>query len=183
MKIVLGSKSPRRKEILSLMRYEFDVRVSDEEEKIIGNSPVEIVSSIAKQKANNIQISDEELLICADTIVVVDGEILGKPHDTAEAYKMINLIQGRAHKVYTAVTLKTSKEENSFVEEATVVIKHMTKKEIKDYIKTDEPYDKAGGYAIQGIFSKYILAYSGDYYTIMGLPKERLEEALKSILN
>ena len=181
MKIVLGSKSPRRKEILSLMGYNFDVRVSDKDEIIASTNPKEVVSSIALQKANNIKISEDELLICADTIVVLDNMILGKPKDKADAYKMISLIQGRSHFVYTAVCLKTDNETIEFVDEAEVTIYPMSELEIEEYINTPEPYDKAGGYAIQGIFSKHIKDYKGDYYTIMGLPKNKLEPILKEM--
>lgn len=182
MKIVLGSKSPRRKEILSLMGYTFDVRASDAKEDQIGESPIEIVSSIAKQKASNIKISEDEVLICADTIVVLDNIILGKPHSINEAREMINMLQGKSHIVYTAVYIKTNDKCISFVDEAKVTINNMSEEEIEEYINTSEPYDKAGGYAIQGIFSKYIKGYVGDYYTIMGLPKIRLEKELKKII-
>ena len=182
MKIVLGSKSPRRKEILSLMGYTFDVRVSDANEIQIGVTPIEVVSSIANQKVNNIEISDDELLICADTIVALNNLILGKPKTKDEARKMIDMLQGKTHIVYTAVYIKTKSEHIEFVDEAQVTLKKMAYKEIEDYINTDEPYDKAGGYAIQGIFSKYIESFKGDYYTIMGLPKNRLEKELNKII-
>lgn len=178
MKIILGSKSPRRKEILSLMGYDFEVRISEAEEEIKSTNPKEVVQSIARQKANNISINDDELLICADTIVVLDNKILGKPADLPDARRMISSLQGRYHFVYTAVCLKYQGKQTEFVDEAEVAIYPMSDKEIEEYINTTEPYDKAGGYAIQGIFSKYIKAYAGDYYTIMGLPKERLEEVL-----
>lgn len=181
MKIILGSKSPRRKEILSLMGYDFEVRISEAEELVTDKDPIKVVSSIARQKANNIKTSDNELLICADTIVVLDNEILGKPTDLADARRMISSLQGRCHFVYTAVCLKYQGKLTEFVDEAKVAIYPMSDKEIEEYINTPEPYDKAGGYAIQGIFSKYIKAYSGDYYTIMGLPKARLEEVLNSM--
>ena len=182
MKIVLGSKSPRRKEILSLMGYDYQVRVSEAEEIIDKTNPKDVVASIARQKANNIPIKDDELLICADTIVVLDDLILGKPKDKADAYHMISLIQGRSHFVYTAVCVKCQNQYTEFVDEAKVEIYPMNGKEINDYINTPEPYDKAGGYAIQGIFSKYIKDYQGDYYTIMGLPKQKLETILKDLI-
>lgn len=182
MKIILGSKSPRRKEILSLMGYDFEVRISDKEEKINGNDPIEIVSNIAKQKASNIKTGEDELLICADTIVVLDKEILGKPTSSDDARRMISTLQGKTHYVYTAVVLKSNKKTTSFVDKAEVAIKPMSANEIEAYIKTSEPYDKAGAYAIQGIFSKYISSFKGDYYTIMGLPKTKLEKELKNFI-
>lgn len=181
MKIVLGSKSPRRKEILSLMGYNYEVRVSNEEEKYIGNTPIEKVASIAKQKADNLKVSSDELLICADTIVVLDGKILGKPKDKDDARQMIKALQNHQHIVYTAVVVRLNGKDYDFVDEATVNIKPMTDQEIEEYINTDEPYDKAGAYAIQGIFSKYILSFSGDYYTIMGLPKNKLTELFNKL--
>ena len=182
MKIILGSKSPRRKEILSLMGYDYQVRVSEAEEVTDKTNPKDVVASIAKQKANNIPVKDDELLICADTIVVLDDLILGKPKDKDDAYHMISLIQGRSHYVYTAVCIKYQNKYTEFVDEAKVEIYPMDDKEINDYINTPEPYDKAGGYAIQGIFSKYIKDYQGDYYTIMGLPKQKLEIILKDLI-
>ena len=182
MKIVLGSKSPRRKEILSLMGYDYEVRVSEAEEIIDKTNPKDVVASIARQKANNIPIKDDELLICADTIVVLDDLILGKPKDKVDAYHMISLIQGRSHFVYTAVCIKCQNQYTEFVDEAEVEIKDMNDDDINAYINTQEPYDKAGGYAIQGIFSKYIKDYQGDYYTIMGLPKQKLETILKDLI-
>ena len=182
MKIVLGSKSPRRKEILSLMGYDYEVRISEAEEIIDETNPLDVVASIARQKADNIPAKDDELLICADTIVVLDDLILGKPKDKADAYHMISLIQGRSHFVYTAVCIKNQNQYTEFVDEAKVEICPMNDKEIDDYINTPEPYDKAGGYAIQGIFSKYIKDYQGDYYTIMGLPKQKLETILNDLI-
>lgn len=181
MKIVLGSKSPRRKEILTLMGYDFEVRVSSKDEVITSSDPQEVVKSIALQKANDININDGELLICADTIVVLNNMILGKPKDKDDARKMISLIQGTKHIVYTAVCIKTTTKIVEFLDEAIVEIYPMSDEEIEDYINTPEPYDKAGGYAIQGIFSKYIKDYQGDYYTIMGLPKNKLETILKEM--
>lgn len=181
MKIVLGSASPRRKEILSLMGYDFSIRVSDKEEIASGDNPKEIVKNIALSKANNILINHDELLICADTIVVLDNQIVGKPKNKDDAREMITKLQGKRHVVYTAVVLKNNDFEKTFVDEAEVEIYPMSKEEIEEYINTPEPYDKAGGYAIQGIFSKYIKGYSGDYYTIMGLPKEKLTIELDKI--
>ena len=181
MKIILGSKSPRRKEILSMMGYEYEVRVSEAEEVINDTDPVRVVASIAHQKADNIKTNSDELLICADTIVVLDKQILGKPADIDDARRMIKSLQGRRHFVYTAVCIKNEDKYIEFVDEAVVAIYPMSDKQIEEYINTTEPYDKAGGYAIQGIFSKYIQAYSGDYYTIMGLPKERLQEVLNDL--
>ena len=107
--------------------------------------------------------------------------ILGKPKDKDDARKMISLIQGTKHIVYTAVCIKTTTKIVEFLDEAIVEIYPMSDEEIEDYINTPEPYDKAGGYAIQGIFSKYIKDYQGDYYTIMGLPKNKLETILKEM--
>ena len=182
MKIVLGSKSPRRKEILSLMGYDYEVRISEAEEIIDETNPLDVVASIARQKANTIPVKDDELLICADTIVVLDDLILGKPKDKADAYHMISLIQSRSHFVYTAVCIKYQNIYTEFVDEAEVTIYPMNNLEIEEYINTPEPYDKAGAYAIQGIFSKYIKDYKGDYYTIMGLPKQKLEIILKDLI-
>lgn len=182
MFLVLGSKSPRRKEILEQAGYKFQVNVSNISEEVDETHPEEKVLAIAKKKGLDIfskYNNQDVVVLSADTIVVVDNEILGKPKDIDDARRMIQLIEGKKHFVYTAVFIQSVFTNDSFVEKTEVEVCPMTDQEIDAYIQTKEPYDKAGGYAIQGIFSKYIKGINGDYYNVMGLPINRVHEVLK----
>ena len=184
MKLILGSQSPRRKESLSNAGYNFEVRVSNVDENVISIFPEDKVKNIAKKKCDALfaTSNEDEVILCADTIVVVDFNILEKPKDKDDARKMIETLQGRTHTVYTAVCIKSHENEESFIESTKVSVSPMSEQEIEDYINTDEPYDKAGGYAIQGIFSKYITKVQGDYYNVMGLPIAKVNQVLKKFL-
>ena len=183
MEIVLGSKSPRRKELLEQIGYEFIVDVIDLDEVVDNYQDSEdFVRQIAQMKGYEISKKHpDKLVICADTIVVVDEIILAKPQNQEEAKTMIEMINNRDHFVYTAVYLKYLNDEVSFVEKTVVTIDNITDKEIISYIQTDEPYDKAGGYAIQGKFGKHIKKINGDFYNVMGLPINRLYNEIKKI--
>lgn len=182
MFLVLGSKSPRRKEILKQAGYKFQVNVSNVSEDVAEILPEEKVLAIAKKKGLDIfsrYNNPDVVVLSADTIVVVDNEILGKPKDIVDARRMIHLLAGKKHSVYTAVYIQSVFKNDSFVEKTEVEVSSMTDEEIESYIQTKEPYDKAGGYAIQGIFSKYIMGINGDYYNVMGLPIYHVHETLK----
>lgn len=182
MFLVLGSKSPRRKEILKQAGYNFQVNVSNVSEDVVEILPEDKVLAIAKKKGLDIfsrYNSPDVVVLSADTIVVVDNEILGKPKDIVDARRMMHLLEGKKHFVYTAVFIQSVFKNDSFVEKTEVEVSSMTDEEIESYIQTKEPYDKAGGYAIQGIFSKYIKGINGDYYNVMGLPINRVHEVLK----
>lgn len=184
MKIILGSQSPRRKELLELLGYEFTVISPNVDEVVEYSNYVEMVEKIAIKKANFINLNHkEELIICADTIVVCNDQCFGKPKTKEEAYKMIQRISGKAHSVYTAVACIYKDSLYSFVEETKCYVTQMSDEEINEYISTKEPYDKAGGYGIQGIFAKYIEKIDGDYYNVMGLPICRLNKLIKEIKN
>lgn len=182
MFLILASKSPRRKEILTKAGFRLQIHPSNVDENVVETDPVEKVAAIARKKGLDIfqkHIRDEEaVILSADTIVVIDGEILGKPKDKDEARSMIQKIQGKTHLVYTAVFIKSFNEEDSFVEGTEVTVSSMTESEIEKYISSKEPYDKAGGYAIQGEFSQYIASINGDYYNVMGLPITRVKQIL-----
>lgn len=180
--VVLGSKSPRRKEILEMLGIEFEVYVSSVAEDIKDyKTPSEYVYKTALKKGNVVsKVYPNDTVICADTIVAVDDEILEKPKDKNDARRMCELISGRCHSVLTAVYISKDGKSETFVKETKVFISKMEKEEIEEYIKTSEPYDKAGGYAIQGIFAKFIDHIEGDYYNVMGLP---LNEVYKKIKN
>lgn len=195
-KIILASQSPRRKELLALAGYDFEIITSDVEEVITKVKPAEIAEDLSSQKAEDVynKIIDmygvdqgkEYLVIGADTIVSVGDEILGKPKDKDDAYRMISMLQGRAHQVYTGVTLSYAgsdgKKTFSFSECTEVICYSMTDEEIKSYVnQSDDWTDKAGAYGIQSTFAKYIKGIDGDYYNVVGLPIARLHQELKKI--
>lgn len=171
MEIVLGSSSPRRKELMKLIGYEFVIAVPSINEEITESNPVRYVKTIVNKKgsfiANNFPTS---IIVCADTIVVKNNLILGKPKNKDEAFEMIKKLQNNVHSVYTAVLIQYGKYKKVYVEKTKVYIDPLLDTEIEQYVNTNEPYDKAGGYAIQGIFGKHINKINGDYYNVMGLP-------------
>lgn len=183
MQIVLGSKSARRKELLELMGYEFSVDGADTDETVRDyRDPEDYVRKIALKKSEVIaKRHPDKLVICADTVVCIKNEILGKPVSPDDARRMIRLLSGRCHYVLTAVVLDYRGRKVSFVEKTEVVIDRLTEEEIEEYVASDEPYDKAGAYAIQGRFAKHISKINGDYYNVMGLPINRLYHEIKNI--
>lgn len=183
--VILASGSPRRKEILEQVGIPFVVMVSNKEELITKEEPSEIVQELALRKAADIagQVSGEAVIIGADTVVVKEKKILGKPKDEEEAYEMLSALQNQSHFVYTGVAVLIKDEEqiekqHNFFVKTKVTVAPMTKEEIKAYIATGEPMDKAGAYAIQGRFAAYIQAIEGDYYNVVGLPIAKLHEVL-----
>ena len=182
IKIILASASPRRKELLTQIGVKFDVMVSDKETDIDSSNPVKACEKQAMQKALDIEekaalkYKEDYIIIAADTIVALEDTILGKPKDKEDARLMLERISGKKHKVYTAVCVFNSrlKTHKSFVEETAVEVAELSKKDIDFYLSKDEAYDKAGAYAIQGLFSRYIVGIEGDYYNVMGLPVGRV---------
>ena len=175
-KWVLASASPRRKEILSTLLDEFEIRVSSSEEKPLASTPEETVKAIAASKGLDIlkNASEKEIIIAADTLVFCENEILGKPADSQDAYRMIKLISGRSHYVATGVFVGVKENGETtydiFSEKTEVIVDKLCEEEIENYISTSEPYDKAGAYAIQGLFGKHIKEIRGDYYNVVGFP-------------
>ena len=198
-KIILGSASPRRRELLSQIGIGFTVRVSDKEEVYHSDIPEEIVKELALMKAENVatELFEEQqappvreetdfVVIGADTVVVLDQKILGKPADEEDAFRMLKSLQGRAHEVYTGVAVLCCKEGKmqtvrSHAVKTAVYVHEMTEDEIRGYIATGEPSDKAGSYGIQGAFAKYIDRIDGDYYNVVGLPVSFVYQTLKEI--
>ena len=183
IKIILASASPRRKELLEQIGVDFEIAVSDKETEIDCMDPVEACRKQAYDKAldivekSRLKYGDKDfVVISADTIVAIDTKILGKPKDKSEARQMLETISGRKHRVYTAVYVYNSLKDSyeSFVEDTPVEVARLSSEEIEDYLEKKEPYDKAGAYAIQGYFSRYIVGIEGDYYNVMGLPVGRL---------
>lgn len=184
-KMILASASPRRRELLTQAGFSFEVKVSDADEIITEKEPDKIVKELALVKACAVAASETEaLIIGADTIVTVDGKILGKPRDAEEAFSMLSMLQGRTHQVYTGVALITKEEglqkSHVFSEKTDVHMYPMTEQEIREYIATGEPLDKAGAYGIQGRAAVYIRKIEGDYNNVVGLPISRLYQELKS---
>ena len=185
--MILASASPRRRELLTQAGFAFEIKVSDVEETVTEKEPEKIVEELAERKADAAAASEADaLIIGADTIVAVDGKILGKPHSREEAFAMLSLLQGRTHQVYTGVALvsKAAGEEKRkiFSEKTDVVMYPMTEREIWEYIDTGEPMDKAGAYGIQGRAAVYIQKIDGDYNNVVGLPIARLYQELKECL-
>ena len=186
-KIILASKSPRRKELLSEMGITFDIYSKEIEEHLDPDvEPARAVEKLAEEKAQ--AVFDEcldAIVIGADTVVAVDGEIMGKPKDPADAARMIHRIQGRDHEVLTgvAVILKKGEVETTinFAETTRVHVFPMTEEEIQAYASSKEPMDKAGAYGIQGLFAAYVSGIEGDYNNVVGLPVGRLYQEVKAI--
>ena len=182
MQLILASQSPRRKELLSLFGIPFTVRVADIDETMDPSlPPAEAVAQISRKKAQAVARQAEDVLIAADTIVVVGGRILGKPHTPQEAAEMLRLLSGRDHQVMTGVTVLRGEEEAVFTEVTDLHFKELTDREILRYVQTGEPMDKAGAYGIQGGAALFCEKMAGDYYNVMGLPVCRLGQVLKAI--
>lgn len=190
MKLVLASASPRRKELLERLGLDFSVQVSKVDEKITCSSPAEAVKELAVQKAEAVaeelcrRTEEEVLVIGADTVVVLEEKILGKPGGFEEACRMLRELSGRAHQVCTGVALVRAnegkiQETRCFSETTEVHVAMLSEKEIQSYAATGEPLDKAGAYGIQGRFAPYISGISGDYYNVVGLPLHALYQELK----
>lgn len=182
IKIILASASPRRKELLTQIGVKFEIMISDKETDIDSSNPIKACEKQAMQKALDIEekaalkYKEDYIIIAADTIVALEDTILGKPKDKEDARLMLERISGKKHKVYTAVCVFNSrlKTHKSFVEETAVEVAELSKEDIDFYLSKDEAYDKAGAYAIQGLFSRYIVGIEGDYYNVMGLPVGRV---------
>ncbi len=186
MKIILASKSPRRKELLSLITNDFDIIVSDADENVDKTlTSAEKVKSIAKQKANIVanNVDEDCVVIGSDTIVVVDETILGKPHDHDDAVRMLRMISGRTHKVMTGVSVVIKKAGNlkeiNDVDITDVHVNALSDEEIESWINTGNAWDKAGAYAIQQEFSVHIDKINGSFATVMGLPVHLVYNILK----
>ncbi len=190
-KIILASQSPRRRELLTQIGLEHEVCPSTVEEIVTEINPVDIVKSLSLQKAMDVaekkkmEYPDESFLVIgADTIVVYDNKILGKPKNEEDAISMLSMLQGNTHSVYTGVALifeENGKEEvKSFAEETKVTMYPMTQEEILWYVSTKEPMDKAGSYGIQGYCARFIEKIHGDYNNVVGLPVAKIYQEIKA---
>ena len=194
MRIILASASPRRKELLKQIGFDFEVVTSHVEEKATSLKPDRVVEELSHQKAEAVRelfspCNEELLIIGADTVVALDGCILGKPADSDEAIEMLERLQGRQHEVYTGVTVFYHGAEAAdwtvkcFHERTAVKFYPMTKREIMEYVKTGDPLDKAGAYGIQGFCARYIKAVEGNYDNVVGLPVGVLYQEIKEFFH
>jgi len=182
-KLILASNSPRRKELLAGLGVPFEVRVlQDIDEHYPENLPVnEVARYIAKEKADAYRriVAADELIITADTVVIVGDEILGKPVDEADAVRMLKLLSGRTHQVTTGVCLLTAEKERCFDVTTDVTFKALTDEEIHYYVNRYRPFDKAGAYGIQEWIGYIgVTGLNGSYYNVMGLPVQRIYQEL-----
>lgn len=182
--IILASNSPRRKELLGGLDFEYEVRVVPgiEENYPDGLTPEQIPQYLACQKAQAYTLSAGEMLITADTVVVLGGEVLGKPADEAQAKAMLAKLSGKTHTVVTGVALTTLDKQHAFHVVTEVTFKQFTPQEIDYYVTTYRPLDKAGAYGIQGGAALFCERMEGDYYNVMGLPVCRLGQTLKALV-
>lgn len=177
--LILASNSPRRKELLSLITTDFIVRAADVDETLPdGISAEKAVVYLSELKAKAVY-NGVDTVLGADTIVVLDGKILGKPRDDEEAFSMLRALSGRKHSVYTGVTILHPEKKNSFFRETEVFFNELSDEEIWDYIKTGECRDKAGAYGIQGYASRFVEKISGDYFNVVGLPVSGVYQSLR----
>ncbi len=185
--IILASASPRRRELMTLAGYAYRVQASDVDETITKTVPEEIVQELSWQKAYSVAMQQKEdcVVIGCDTLVALGQEVMGKPKDDEDAVRMLTCLSGKAHQVYSGVTIiemKNGSVEKSctFAEKTDVYVMPMSQAEIRSYVACGECRDKAGSYAIQGRFAVYIQGIDGDYYNVVGLPIARLHQKLKT---
>ena len=182
MEVILASQSPRRKELMGLFHIPFTIRISDADETMDpGLSPAEAVAAVSRRKAEAVPREANDVVIAADTIVVCQGQILGKPKDTADAHRMLRLLSGRDHQVMTGMTVLRGDQCAVCTEITDIHFRELTDREIDAYIRTGEPMDKAGSYGIQGGAALFAERLVGDYYNVMGLPVCRLGQLLREI--
>ena len=184
-RVILASASPRRQELIKLIFDNTEVLPAQCDETLpqdIGaREAVEYLSNIKNQATLN-EVKGDCLIISADTVVAVNDEILGKPADKDDARRMISLLSGRIHQVYTGVTISYKGKVKTFSEKTDVEFFPLTEEETEEYISTSEPYDKAGSYGIQGKAGLLIKGINGDYYNVVGLPVARLKRELQEFL-
>lgn len=183
-KVILASQSPRRKELLSMLGIEYEAIPADINEQINPNNDLtKEIEKLSYQKANHVYKEHKDaLVIGSDTIVKIGNNVLGKPKSYEQAKQMLQMLSNNTHEVVTGVTIIVDDKIETFSSIAKVTFYPLTEQEIDDYIKTNEPMDKAGSYAIQGLGAKFIKSIDGDFYTIMGLPIGELYHRLNKYL-
>ncbi len=182
MQLILASQSPRRKELLGLFHIPFAVQVADIDETMDPNkTPAGEVARVSRAKAEAVSRGDDDVVIAADTIVVLDGKVLGKPADRQDAFRMLRALSGREHQVMTGMTVLHGSRALTHTEITHVHFRPLTDREIQAYVATGEPMDKAGAYGIQGGAALFAEKLEGDYYNVMGLPVCRLWQMLREV--
>jgi septum formation protein len=180
--LVLASQSPRRRELLGCAGIPFVVRPSSVDEARIGDEdPGEHVRRLAREKAQSVACGPDEIVLGADTVVVIDGEVLGKPSDPEHAARMLRQLSGRAHEVVTGICLRTSNRLIVDMESTRVRFVRLSEEEIAAYAASGEPLDKAGAYAIQGLASRFVGRIEGCYFNVVGLPVALVWRHLKEL--
>lgn len=180
MNLILASQSPRRRELLGLFGRPFTVRAADIDEKMQGD-PFREVARVSKAKADATAREMDDIVIAADTIVVCDGVILGKPRDEADAVRMLTMLSGRTHQVMTGVTVQQGNSSISHTEVTDVTFRSLAVWEIEGYVRSGEPMDKAGAYGIQGGAALFVEGIRGDYFNVVGLPVCALGQMLRKL--
>lgn len=180
--LILASNSPRRKKLLEDAGVRFKVVSKPTDETVKERlKPEDYVMHLSLKKANEVFVDyTEDVVVAADTIVVYNGEILGKPVDEDQAFKMLKMLKAERHEVYTGVTIMSKDKQKTFYSVSEVWMKEYSELQILEYIKTGEPLDKAGAYAIQGLGEQLVDHFSGDFFTIVGLPLKQLLTELKT---
>ena len=183
MKLILASQSPRRRELLSLLKIPFEVCVSQADETMEpGAPPEQQVALVSRRKAEATPRQEDQVVIAADTIVVCDGSVMGKPHCREEACRMLERLSGRTHQVMTGLTVLWGNQCHTCTEITDVTFRSLSRQEIDRYVDSGEPMDKAGAYGIQGGAALFAEKLSGDYYNVVGLPVCRLVQMLRSFV-
>ena len=178
MRILLASGSPRRKQLLTELGYEVEVvKPTFDEAAVQERDPAALVAALAEGKGRSVPPQKGILLVAADTVVVFQGTVLGKPADEKEAFRTLHALSGQHHEVYTGVYLQKDGISRTFTERAEVFFRPLTEQEILDYIATGSPMDKAGAYGVQD--SGFVERIEGSYHNVMGFPTERFEEIIK----
>ena len=181
MNLILASQSPRRRELLGLTGLDFIVRVADIDETMDPNlAPFDEVARVSRLKAEAVARKPGDVVIAADTIVVCEGKVLGKPRDEEDAFRILSLLSGRHHEVMTGMTVVRGEEVITHTEVTKIHFRELHPEEVRAYIASGEPMDKAGAYGIQGGAALFADQMEGDYYNVMGLPVCRLAMILRS---
>jgi len=182
MQLILASASPRRKELLGLFHIPFTIRVADIDETMDNSkTPFDEVARVSRLKALAVERQAEDIVIAADTIVVCEDKVLGKPGTEAEAVEMLQLLSGRDHQVMTGCTVLRGDRAETFTEVTDLHFRSLSQREIERYVASGEPMDKAGSYGIQGGAALFCERMAGDYYNVMGLPVCRLGQVLQAV--
>ena len=182
MQLILASQSPRRRELLGLFGIPFTVRVADVDETMEpGKDPYDQVALVSCRKAMAVFREEEDVVIAADTIVVCNRQILGKPESEERAHEMLRLLSGRDHQVMTGMTVLRGNQCRTVTEVTDIHFRELSEAEIRRYVQSGEPMDKAGSYGIQGGAALFVEKMVGDYYNVVGLPVCRLRQLLAEI--